>query len=49
MKSLSIKALENLPRGSTLVTNPGSGDMQIYQLEQIGKVMQSLWMVNQTS
>ena len=22
MKSLSIKALENLPRGSTLVTNP---------------------------
>ena len=49
MKSLSIKALENLPRGSTLVTNPGSADMQIYQLEQIGKVMQSLLMVNQTS
>jgi hypothetical protein len=49
MKSLSIKALENLPRGSTLVTNPGSADLQIYQLEQIGKVMQSLWMVNQTS
>jgi hypothetical protein len=49
MKSLSIKALENLPRGSTLVTNPGSGDMQIYQLEQIGKIMQSVWMANQTS
>ena len=48
LKSLSIKALENLPRGSTLITNPGSADMQIYQLEQIGKVMQSLLMVNQT-
>jgi hypothetical protein len=49
MKSLSIKALENLPRGSTLITNPGSVDMQIYQLEQIGKIMQQIWMTNQTS
>jgi hypothetical protein len=49
LKSLSIKALENLPRGSTLITNPGSADMQIYQLEQIGKIMQQIWMVNQTS
>lgn len=49
LKSLSIKALENLPRGSTLITNSGSADMQIYQLEQIGKIMQQIWMVNQTS
>jgi hypothetical protein len=49
LKSLSIKALENLPRGSTLITNPGSADMQIYQLEQIGKIMQQIWMANQTS
>jgi hypothetical protein len=49
LKSLSIKALENLPRGSTLITNPGSADMQIYQLEQIGKIMQQIWMTNQTS
>jgi hypothetical protein len=49
LQSLSIKALENLPRGSTLITNLGNTDVQIYQLEQIGKIMQNGFMNNQTS
>ena len=48
-KEFSIKALENLPRGSTLIANLGNIDVQIYQLEQIGKLMQNTWMANQTS
>ncbi|MGE0243144.1 MAG: hypothetical protein AB7F53_06330 [Nitrososphaeraceae archaeon] len=47
--SLSNKALENLPRGSTLVANLGNIDVQMYQLEQIGKIMQNGFMNNQTS
>lgn len=49
LQSLSIKALENLPRGSTLITNLGNTDVQIYQLEQIGKIMENGFMNNQTS
>jgi len=49
LQSLSNKALENLPRGSTLVANLGNIDVQMYQLEQIGKIMQSGFMNNQTS
>ena len=49
LQSLSIKALENLPRGSTLITNLGNNNAQIYQLEQIGKIMQNGFMNNQTS
>jgi hypothetical protein len=49
LKSLSIKALENLPRGSTLITNLGNIDVQMYQLEQIGKIMENRFMNNQTS
>ena|ERR671913_829878 len=48
-KEFSIKALENLPRGSTLIANLGNIDVQIFQLEEIGKLMQSTWMANQTS
>ena len=48
-KEFSIKALENLPRGSTLIANLGNIDVQIYQLEEIGKLMQNTLMVNQTS
>ncbi|HJT85468.1 MAG TPA: hypothetical protein VJ697_13390 [Nitrososphaeraceae archaeon] len=49
LQSLSNKALENLPRGSTLVANLGNIDIQMYQLEQIGKIMQYGFMNNQTS
>ena len=49
LQSLSIKALENLPRGSTLITNLGNTDVQIYQLEQIGRIMENGFMNNQTS
>ncbi len=49
LQSLSNKALENLPRGSTLVANLGNIDVQMYQLEQIGKIMQNGFMNNQTS
>ena len=49
LQSLSNKALENLPRGSTLVANLGNIDIQMYQLEQIGKIMQNGFMNNQTS
>jgi hypothetical protein len=49
LQSLSIQALENLPRGSTLITNLGNTDVQIYQLEQIGKIMENGFMNNQTS
>lgn len=49
LQSLSIKALENLPRGSTLINNLGNTDVQIYQLEQIGKIMENGFMNNQTS
>ena len=48
-KEFSIKALENLPRGSTLISTLGNIDVQIYQLEQIGKLMQNTLMANQTS
>lgn len=48
-KEFSIKALENLPRGSTLISNLGNIDVQIYQLEQIGKLMQNTLMANKTS
>jgi hypothetical protein len=49
LQSLSNKALENLPRGSTLVANLGNIDGQMYQLEQIGKIMQYGFMNNKTS
>lgn len=49
LTSLSIKALENLPRGSTLITNLGNIDAQLFQLEQIGKIMENRLMNNQTS
>ena len=49
LQTLSNKALENLPRGSTLVANLGNIEVQMYQLEQIGKIMQFGFMNNQTS
>ena len=48
-KTLSVNALENLPRGSTLINTIVNAPMKIYQLEQIGKIVENSLMVNQTS
>jgi hypothetical protein len=48
-KTLSINALENLPRGSTLINTIDNAPMKIYQLEQIGRIVENGLMVNQTS
>ena len=48
-KTLSIRALENLPRGSTLINTLVNAPMKIYQLEQIGQIVQNGLMINQTS
>ena len=48
-KTLSVNALENLPRGSTLINTIGNAPMKIYQLEQIGQIVETGLMVNQTS
>ncbi|HEU5460689.1 MAG TPA: hypothetical protein VFU79_00305 [Nitrososphaeraceae archaeon] len=48
-KTLSISALENLPRGSTLINTLVNAPMKIYQLEQIGQIVQNGLMINQTS
>ena len=48
-KTLSINALENLPRGSTLINTIVNAPMKIYQLEQIGQIVETGLMVNQTS
>jgi hypothetical protein len=48
-KTLSVNALENLPRGSTLINTIVNGPMKIYQLEQIGRIVENGLMVNQTS
>ena len=48
-KTLSINALENLPRGSTIINTLVNAPMKIYQLEQIGQIVQSGLMINQTS
>ena len=48
-KTLSVNALENLPRGSTLINTIVNAPMKIYQLEQIGKIVENGLMVNQTS
>ena len=48
-KTLSVSALENLPRGSTLINTIVNAPMKIYQLEQIGQIVQSGLMINQTS
>jgi hypothetical protein len=48
-KTLSISALENLPRGSTLINTLVNAPMKIYQLEQIGQIVQNGLMFNQTS
>ena len=48
-KTLSINALENLPRGSTLINTIVNAPMKIYQLEQIGRIVENGLMVNQTS
>jgi len=48
-KTLSVNALENLPRGSTLINTIVNAPMKIYQLEQIGRIVESGLMVNQTS
>ena len=45
----SVNALENLPRGSTLINTIVNAPMKIYQLEQIGKIVENGLMVNQTS
>ena len=47
--TLSVNALENLPRGSTLINTIVNAPMKIYQLEQIGKIVENGLMVNQTS
>jgi hypothetical protein len=48
-KTLSINALENLPRGSTLINTIVNAPMKIYQLEQIGRIVENGLMINQTS
>jgi hypothetical protein len=48
-KTLSVNALENLPRGSTLINTIVNAPMKIYQLEQIGRIVENGLMVNQTS
>jgi hypothetical protein len=48
-KTLSISALENLPRGSTLINTLVNAPMKIYQLEQIGQIVQNGLMFNRTS
>lgn len=48
-KTLSINALENLPRGSTLINTIVNAPMKIYQLEQIGRIVENKLMINQTS
>ena len=48
-KTLSVNALENLPRGSTLINTIVNAPMKIYQLEQIGRLVENGLMVNQTS
>jgi hypothetical protein len=48
-KTLSINALENLPRGSTIINTLVNAPMKIYQLEQIGQIVQNGLMINQTS
>ena len=48
-KTLSINALENLPRGSTLINTIANAPMKIYQLEQIGRIVENGLMINQTS
>jgi len=48
-KTLSVNALENLPRGSTLINTIVNAPMKIYQLEQIGQIVETGLMVNQTS
>jgi hypothetical protein len=48
-RTLSVNALENLPRGSTLINTIVNAPMKIYQLEQIGKIVENSLMVNQTS
>jgi|RhiMetdeSRZDD1v2_1073273.scaffolds.fasta_scaffold584008_2 hypothetical protein len=48
-KTLSVNALENLPRGSTLINTIVNAPMKIYQLEQIGQIVETGSTVNQTS
>jgi hypothetical protein len=48
-KTLSVNALENLPRGSTLINTIVNAPMKIYQLEQIGRIAENGLMINQTS
>lgn len=48
-KTLSVNSLENLPRGSTLINTIVNAPMKIYQLEQIGRIVENGLMVNQTS
>ena len=48
-RTLSVNALENLPRGSTLIHTLVNAPMKIYQLEQIGRIVENGLMVNQTS
>ena len=48
-KTLSINALENLPRGSTLINTIVNAPMKIYQLEQIGRIVENGLMINRTS
>ena len=48
-RTLSVNALENLPRGSTLINTIVNAPMKIYQLEQIGRVVENGLMINQTS
>lgn len=48
-KTLSVNALENLPRGSTLINTIVNAPMKIYQLEQIGQIVETGLTVNQTS
>ncbi|HEY5737685.1 MAG TPA: hypothetical protein VIS28_05340 [Nitrososphaeraceae archaeon] len=48
-RTLSVNALENLPRGSTLINTIVNAPMKIYQLEQIGKIVENSLMINQTS
>jgi hypothetical protein len=44
-----VNALENLPRGSTLINTIVNAPMKIYQLEQIGRIVETGLMINQTS
>jgi hypothetical protein len=48
-RTLSVNALENLPRGSTLINTIVNAPMKIYQLEQIGRIVENGLIVNQTS